>query len=95
MKKEETLFVVFDNQDYMGGSFMSAGFHTEEGLKSYLDHMLCWSGHISVVDKIPIQDLNGDFLKKYGFTSEEKERIIDYYRKITNDYSKLRWAINY
>lgn len=96
MKNQNMLFVVFDNQDYMGGSFMSAGFYKDmEEVKTYIKSMNCWSGNISVTAKVTLDKLNYRFCHRFEFTPEERRAIINKYRELTGDTSEFKWLKPY
>lgn len=83
------IFTIEDNIDYMGGNFYSFSFfRNEEELNAYLKQMMCWSGHISVVEKIPLHQLGSridDIYTKYQFSEDAKDEVKRLYREYAED----------
>lgn len=79
------IFTIALNDDYMGGSFHSFSFfHNEEELEKYLKHMMCWSGHISIIEKLTDDtfDKNIDRLfAKYEFSEEAIDEVKELYKQ--------------
>lgn len=84
-KENKMIFTIELNEDYMGGSFHSFSFfHNEEELEEYLKHMMCWSGHISVIEKLTDDTFNQNIDKlfaKYEFSEEAINKVKELYKQ--------------
>lgn len=79
------IFTIEHNQDYMGGDWLSFHFfHNEEDIEKYLDDMKCWSGHISVIEKLTDDTFNQNIdrlFAKYKFSEEAISDVKELYKQ--------------